>query len=46
MCLLTMDYKGPKKSGVSGKVPKQWDVEEEVQLRELYEQFKDAAGRY
>ncbi|XP_017783660.1 PREDICTED: protein timeless homolog, partial [Nicrophorus vespilloides] len=41
MCLL-IDYKGPRKSGISGKAPKQWGEDEEAQLQELYEEFKDA----
>lgn len=42
MYLLT-DYKGPRKSGVSTQVPRQWGEDEEAQLRELYEQFRDAS---
>lgn len=44
MCLLT-DYKGRGKAGISGKIPRQWGEDEEAQLRELYEQFKDAMGK-
>lgn len=40
MYLLT-DYKGPSKSS---KIPQTWGIEEETQLRELYEQFKDSIG--
>nr|XP_022919507.1 protein timeless homolog [Onthophagus taurus] len=43
MYLLT-DYKGPRKSGISAgkaRIPKQWSEEEEIQLRELFQEFKD-----
>lgn len=44
MYLLT-NYKGPKKSsGGGGRLNRQWGAEDEQQLRELFEQFKDAHG--
>jgi hypothetical protein len=42
MCLLD-DYKRSHKSGV--RIPQQWGDDEETQLRELYEEFKAAAGK-
>ncbi|XP_018561954.1 protein timeless homolog [Anoplophora glabripennis] len=42
MSLLTDDYKGKKKSGTRVAQPQSWGAEEETQLRELYEEFKDA----
>ena len=41
MCLL-VNYKG-QKSGA--RRPQNWGSEEETQLRELYQQFRDAAGK-
>ncbi|KAG5899963.1 hypothetical protein JTB14_034534 [Gonioctena quinquepunctata] len=41
MYLLT-DYKAKKKSGGNVKAPQNWGAQEETQLRELYEEFKDA----
>lgn len=46
MCLLADNYKGGKKSGARAGIPQNWGAEEETQLRELYEEFKDAIGEY
>lgn len=43
MYLLT-NYKGPKKSSGGAKVNRQWEAEDEQQLRELFEQFRDTPG--
>lgn len=43
MFLLT-DYKRPSNSSKSMKIPQTWSSEEETQLRELYEEFKDSIG--
>ncbi|KAL3279151.1 hypothetical protein HHI36_016665 [Cryptolaemus montrouzieri] len=39
---LLTDYKGPKKVRNTSRLPQQWSIDEEEQLKELYEQFKDA----
>lgn len=43
MCLIIDEYK-QKKSGVRSRPPQTWGAEEETQLSELYEEFKDAPG--
>lgn len=42
---LIVDYKR-KKSGVKARIPQTWASSEETQLRELYEEFKDAPGAF
>lgn len=42
---LLVNYKGPKNAVTKGS-GKEWGENEEEQLRELYEHFKDAMGRF
>ncbi|CAH1127073.1 unnamed protein product [Ceutorhynchus assimilis] len=39
--MLLVDYKGRKKSGAA-RPPKEWSLEEEANLQELYEKYKDS----
>lgn len=41
--MLLVDYKGRKKTS---KTPKTWTAQEESNLQELFEQFKDSEGKW
>lgn len=41
--MLLVDYKGRKKPS---KTPKMWTAQEESNLQELFEQFKDSEGKW
>nr|CAH7723460.1 unnamed protein product [Callosobruchus chinensis] len=41
LCLLDMGYKS-KKPGIRNKAPKEWGADEEENLQDLWEEFKDA----
>nr|CAI5869091.1 unnamed protein product [Callosobruchus analis] len=41
LCLLDVSYKS-KKPGIRNRAPKEWGADEEENLRELWEEFKDA----
>lgn len=44
MSLILTDYKPKKKSSGRAKASQTWGADEEAQLAELYEEFKDAPG--